>query len=252
MNEIAQQDDLDEDFGLFDVDNPRSLINLVPDEIRKAMLELPKDLVYADEAEIREKAQPTEALNHLRLNFWTEYNNVQARRLPKMRWRALIQCVSRDYVIRVVCMKQPYLAWLITPPADYATMQADILYGGLERMREVMRMELYVVTRETKTDKEGNQTVTETRKPNIPAMAELRKTVEFLANRVQGTLVHKIALKSQSEVRASLTDTTPRAQTYAPDALEEMTKMLGAVNERLAAATGAPIDVPALPAKATR
>lgn len=228
-----QEEHVDECLGLFDEDNPRSLISIAPHEVRITMRRMDQDIFLNDERDLRKKLNPGSTLNYIRLNFWLEYAYAQENR-KLMRLSVILKGVtSPEYFFRVVLKDEMKLAWVLTPPADYLVVQRDILDSALERLRQAIRIQFYTITEKIAIDKAGNQVITRTRKPNVQAIAEVRKIAEFLADRVQGAVVQKIALKAQ-HAHQGLPGGTPGAPAvFEPSSLDALTKQIEGMNSHL-------------------
>src|SRR4051812_4816371 len=67
---------------LWDPENTRSVINIVPATLGSAMLMASRDhgeLFVLDERDLKRKVSPTPTDNRLRLAFWMEYDRAQAQ-----------------------------------------------------------------------------------------------------------------------------------------------------------------------------
>ncbi len=151
-----------------------------------------------------------------------------------MDFKLVIRGVAKmDYFSRVVLKNPLMLAWVLMPPADLTLVQRDILYSGLALMRKAMKIRL-VTTKETITiSKGGVETRKIVREPNVQGIAEVRKIVELLMDRVQGAVIQKVAIRSQSSGAPP-----PIAATYEPNAMEELQRLLSKTNDKLEAAAG--------------
>lgn len=245
MDELVATDDEVAEFSLFDEMNPRSLVNIVPEELKLALKSIPRDLVFMDEKALKKKVKPSDTLNYVRLNFWLEYNRAQQRR-GNMSVAAIIRGVGHKEWLYNVVFKDPVkMAWVVTPPTDYAIIQQDILHAGLDKLRQALRVPLYIETRVETTDPEGNTKVKTTRKPNVAVIKEIREITRWLSDRVQGTMVQKLAVRAHStgEVAHHQLGAGGAPQVFMPDSLDKMNRSLEAIDKKLAIAERASITI---------
>lgn len=139
--------------AIFDISNPRSVINLVPPQIKKAMLRVPLEFYEMDEEELvplafpklqpgKLKPKPTPIDCRLRTAFWIEYERCQTLLTP-MLWRNIYSGACTPSYFDQHWLSQKYkVAWLLKPPADYRLALEELLTYGLEEMRELMAIPL--------------------------------------------------------------------------------------------------------------
>lgn len=214
--------------GAFDTEDERSLINICPPRIREAIERLldPKTgninwLSWADTRleRLAEKARGRQTNDKkykmgpedhtLRLSFWDEYYRAQ-RTNQKMNEKTMLTGVMMypAYYSRLECVE--FVAWLISAPRSLAMQQEETLYHGLRLLREVVtnRDAIYDIRVDEKQWDDGTIERKKTKKLNTRAVAEVRRIVEDLANRRQGSVVqrHQIAAevntREQSAIRA--------------------------------------------------
>jgi hypothetical protein len=226
------QNDLLADFVIYDPDNPRSITNLVSEKVSQAIQAIPRELLLMDEQKLKKHVKPSTTLNYVRLNFWLEYNRAQDTQKP-MNMQVVMRGVAKmNYFYDIILQNPAMMAWVVTPPADYTLVQRDILHSGLELLQKALKMDLVTTKTTIKVNRDGTKVKNIVREPNVPAIAEVRKIVEMLSDRVQGSIIQKVAIKSQHhEIPAN---TLP--QTYDPDALDLLHTSLGQVTARLDAA----------------
>lgn len=221
------------DYGLLDKSNPRSLVNIVPSEVRAAILRIPKELLLMEEKALRRKVKPSDTLNYLRLNFWLEYNRAQERQCRMMMSNVLRGACSKEWFYDGVVSSDDKMAWILTPPADYTVVQVDIFQTSLEKLRQCLRVRPYNLTVTEETDKDGNKTVTRKQVPNVAAMREIREIVRMLSDRVQGSVVQHLAIKAQSHNVNEERSLPGGPQTYDADSLDRLNRTLEQVNQAL-------------------
>lgn len=136
------------DDDILGVDNPRSLVNIVPKDLKAAILALPQDLLDMPEIFLERKMWP-EGIpkkscleNRLRLSFWLEYDRAQAAG-GVMHLPAVIYGIcSMIFFCGKVMKDEDSLAWLIRPPITYRTAMEELLSMGMDNMREILEAPL--------------------------------------------------------------------------------------------------------------
>lgn len=131
---------------LWDLENPRSVINICPDVIRTRVEDSrakSPDYFGCEEKQLYQILRlgnelPNATDNRLRMMFWLEYDRAQAE----------ARYIRLDNVVSGVCSKQYFtdrylkipskVAWMLTPPASYVVLAQEALQFGLEQLREVL------------------------------------------------------------------------------------------------------------------
>ncbi len=208
--------------------------------MRQPIKDLDRKLLLMDERDLKKAANPADAVNFLRLNFWLEYNYAQEKRKQMRTAHICRGAAHTEYLYGVVLTRPLLLAWVICPPTDYALVQEDLLTTGLDRLRDCLRVDLYTVTVKIQLDPATGNEISRTEKKtlNVAALKEIREITRMLADRVQGSVIQKIALQSKSTNTHHLlggSNGAPgaAAQTFMPDALDDLNKQLKAVNKQL-------------------
>ena len=158
--------------------NPTSLINLVTDRLRELMRQLPPALLAMSEKDLKKKLDPTWLHDQLRLAFWDEYFLTIDNNERKMRPAAIYaQCCSKEGFYNQI--ENPlFLAYLTKPPAGYMLKMRSLLDMAMERLREVLSLDLT----------NPNGTV------NTKLIAEIVKIAALADNRVKGAVTQKIQI----------------------------------------------------------
>lgn len=220
----------DLDFGLFDADNPRSLVNIVPEGIRDAMLRVHQEDLLLDDRALRKKVKPSDHLNRLRLNFWLEFFRAQEKQAKMLLGNIVHGISSRDYLYGAVLGDPLKTAWLISPPTDVAVVQMDIMHASLDRLAAITRKDPYIVKEIIKKD----GTIERTKRLDIAAIAEIRKVAEMMMDRVQGSVIQRVAIKQQTSVEK-------QAELYGDDALTALAGQLESLKKALPPAVEAEV-----------
>lgn len=133
--------------SLFETDNERSIVNLVPKAIRTAIeehLHTNPELFDKDERDLykwfrKEERIPSPTDNRLRLKFWDEYDRAQAQNLPSMTMINVLSGICSKEYFYGTYLKRPYkVAWLLCPPTGYLNKAEEALEFGLEQLRDIL------------------------------------------------------------------------------------------------------------------
>ena len=181
------------DIIFWEEENPTSLINLVTDRLRELMRQLPPALLAMSERDIRKKLDPTWLHDQLRLAFWDEYFLTIDNNERRMRLAAIYsQCCSKEGFYNQI--ENPlFLAYLTKPPAGYMLKMRNLLDMAMERLREVLSLDLT----------NPNGTV------NTKLIAEIVKIAALADNRVKGAVTQKIQIDgTQKNLNVNINQST--------------------------------------------
>jgi len=173
-------EDLEKDY--LDKKNPRSLYNIAPAALQKALDRVSKHFFEKSESELYEEVKPDRVLNLLRFRFWEEYNNAQDKGRMINLDKISTGICTLPYLYNRVFRSPIMVAWLLTPPAEYQNLAKEALETGLFRLREILEMPLY--------DKKGN--------PNTSVANLMLKAIHMLDLRVHGSPTQRHEIKSLS------------------------------------------------------
>lgn len=136
-----------EEITIFDEADPASVISMVPDKVREALLachaEAPK-LFDMDEqsldAHLRKvKIPPSATDNRLRLKFWIEYDRCKADSISAMTMTHVISNIcSKEFFYNHYLKRPSKCAWLLCPPISYSHKLEEALEFGLEQLRDIL------------------------------------------------------------------------------------------------------------------
>jgi len=187
----------------FDLDNPRSVPNLLPTAWREAIIALDPKWYKLTERHLRECCKPDRVDNILRNQFWLEYSRAHSLK-GKMEAGAITTGVTYDDYIRHVILKKPEkLAWIVRPPIKMKFTQEEALQEGIYQLREaISRYDdpdfLFTVSvKEYAGNKTKSAYKQVTKRLNVSALSELRKIVESLSVRVQGAITQRVEMSQQ-------------------------------------------------------
>jgi len=145
-----------EGVSIFDESFERSVINIVPEEFKNAMLRARADqgaYFQMTEDNLRKKVDPDSQTNRLKLSFWDEYNRSQAMNKRMHLGRVYFGICTKDFFYAKVLHTTQKIAWICTPPRDLFLIQRDMLERGIEEEDKILRM--------PNTMKVGKRTVTD-------------------------------------------------------------------------------------------
>lgn len=150
----------------------------------RTLCETAPSYIGLDERFIRQKADPTELDERVRLTFWDEFHqaSVQGRKMHINNvinsHTTTIEVLVRDY-LRKPGVK---LAYIITPPRRYGTSMRILLDKGMRRMEEILDMPLKLPN--------GN--------PNAALISQVIKAFQLIDLRVKGAVIQKMQIQQQN------------------------------------------------------
>ena len=180
---------------LWDVDNPRSLINMVTPVFKRNVLEAKEafpDLFLMSESELfktlsRRKQRPSTMDHRLRTALWLHYDEVTGRNLPTMKMSHMCRGVMTEQQFNHYCAKYQYrLSWLLCVPHSYYIVLKEMLNYGVDHLRKIL--DLPFTTKHPKTNKIMYNT----------RLMELQAKIIFA---VEQRLMGSIPLKIESETK---------------------------------------------------
>lgn len=222
-----------------DLENPRSLVNIVPPAFRNAIENLAPYLLTLPEKKLKHECQPDPVDSSVRMRFWGEYYQAQDEKRKMRIENVTFGATSKEYIYGRILKNSKLLAWIIRPPRDLAVQQSEALSTAIAYQRdileEIMEKKLYLVEKVT-TNKNGSET--KTTRLNAQALTEIRKISESLSMRVQGAIVQKLAVDQRHTHRigggppSDTIDVTALPETDL-DQLESLNKTLSKLNKSL-------------------
>lgn len=147
----------------WDETDPLSVINLVPDPLRRQLellrrsdkahlLDLTETDLFKALDRLNQRPNPTD--NRLRVKFWLEYDRLHetAERVsPRMVCANITSRVcSRELFYKHYITNHPRLAWLLCPPASYMARMQEALNFGVDQVREILALPPNEVNREVR------------------------------------------------------------------------------------------------------
>lgn len=233
-----------------DTSSPYSLLTLTDGPLHNAINALPDKLLNMSEAQLKRHCNPDELTCRLRIQFWDEYNAACDAERPLRIANIMRGLTYTEYFYQNVLPDQKKIAWIIKPPQDFLLAMRDLLYIGLDRLREILTTPLIdrtpVFTKDGKqvTDPDGKPVFTE--KVNTKILTEIRQITERLSDRVHGAVVQRMQMSATTQNLHVLAQADPLAAVPI-DQLNLLDTQLQNINERLALtaqAPTAPADIP--------
>lgn len=170
---------------MFDEQNPRALVNIVPGEIKKSMNRVAMsrpELLEMDEVSLKKLLSPNATDSRIRISFWNEYQRAQDQGVLMKMPNVYAGLCSDQYFYGVYVKSVEKFGWILCPPASYAVSMTEALHFGVERLREILELPLL-------NDKG------QTNKTNVEMII---KAVAMLDMRVKGAVVQKIESKTMN------------------------------------------------------
>lgn len=125
-----------------DLENPRSLINIVSPDLRDKILALPDALIDLTEEEMeRILPNPSTTVQQLRRMFWIEFDRAIEQRTMMNNSNIYPGICTREGFLKLTDRKE-CLAWLLVPPTDYMANTEALLTQGLKRINEMLHFPL--------------------------------------------------------------------------------------------------------------
>lgn len=185
---LAKKDDW---IGMFDTENPKSVISRVPHRLRKAMLEIPENVRQMDEEELLKHTKPPASLCEARVKFWRDMQETEGM----IRIDNIFKHRNTFYNMSM----NPYrMMFFLTPPVDYLSTQEAILERSLKTLHNFISGDhMWKVKTIRKTDKDGNVTEEETKEINIKAVEAARKIYETMSDRLHGAVAMNLKIQGQ-------------------------------------------------------
>lgn len=168
--------------SILETNDPKSVANMIPDALKKALKDIPLELLGCSEERLVQQVGPSQVLEMLRLSFWDEYSIAVDNGRKMQINRVYGPICSREFFYREVVGNPLFLGYIIRPTLDYTFKMRELLEIGHRRFREVLHLPLH----------EANGRV------NVPLVAEMVKIVSLVENRVRGAVVSKLQVEQRS------------------------------------------------------
>lgn len=131
----------------FDVENPRSMINLLPKVLRDYAVLVPQEFFEMTEDQLKLACFDTgvafDEARRLRLSFWDEYDRAARYDSGKMDMKNITGGIcAHMYFLKKYVTNQKWLAWMLTPPTGYIAALTDIHEISLRQMLAIVQLPL--------------------------------------------------------------------------------------------------------------
>lgn len=162
-------------------------VTVYSDSIRKAIENLPEDLIHLSEERLRKKLNPSIKHFEVKRAFWDELVLAQDRKMTMRTWRIYDGKYTKAHFYNSLVKNQVFMAWLITPLVSYEDKTKAALDKATLRYDELLNMEITSVKRVK--DEEGEYRLIEETDPKKAAV--LLSVIKDLADRVKGTSIQR-------------------------------------------------------------
>lgn len=220
-------------YAIFDLKDPRSVVNMVPGVEREAILALGPEWRNLSERELYKKVDPDPRDARLRLAFWDEYSQAQDRGRKMFIANVVRNICPRDYWDDRVVVEPEKLAFIVLPPKDYVVAMRALLEQGLTKLEEVLALPLTMKTAKGVTV------------PNVRLITEMVKIIQMLDLRVKGAIIQKVRVDSRS-VNLNLAGDAPGGQMTLEDLDNEIKKVSNRIHDALRVEQQVPEPLPQL------
>lgn len=173
---------------LFDRDDPRSLVNLLPAQLAK-VFESPmvdKKMLYLTEREAERRLMPDSVIYKIRIAFWKVFEHARGTHTAiSLRKIAELSGHPEHYVRSIIMHRPGAFTFILIPPSTYENELDEALMFGMRRLRED------ILTLPIKRTRWNEELGIEEEVP-IPENAKIiLQAVAFLDMRKHGGIVQK-------------------------------------------------------------
>jgi hypothetical protein len=138
-NSVAPHPDSRYGVEVLNLNNPKSVWNLIDDKFQAALRDVPDYFHKMDEKQLAKLHKPHPVINMVRMQFWAEYDRAHAEGLPKMDMtRVWAGACTREYWALVILKNTKWVGWISIPPLNYARKIEEALDKSYDRMREIL------------------------------------------------------------------------------------------------------------------
>jgi hypothetical protein len=174
-----------------------SSVCVYTDVVKRAISEIPEDLLYLSEEALRNKLNPSIKYYEVKRSFWEEYTLAHDRGVNMRNWRIYDGKYSKTFFYKIFLKNKTLLAWIISPMVQYEDRVSAALDRSLERYDELINMDI-TSTKKIKdpSAETGYRIVTETDPKKALVLLQVIKNLE---DRVKGTAVQRQVSVTTSE-----------------------------------------------------
>ena len=177
--------------GMFDAENPKSVISRVPTRLKQAMLAIPENVRQMDEEELLRHSNPPASLCEARVKFWKVMDLTEGtiKISDIFKNRNTFYTMSADFY---------RMMFFLTPPVDYLNTQEAILERSLKTLHAFISGDhMWKTTEIEKTDRYGETTKTVIKEINVKAVEAARKIYETMSDRLHGAVAMNLKIQGQ-------------------------------------------------------
>lgn len=217
-------------------DGEISLLTLTDGPLHDAIKAIPDDLLMMPEHKLKKHCNPDELTCRLRISFWDEYNAAVDNERAISAANIMRGLTYTEYFYKAIISDEKKIAWIIKPPQDYLLAMRDLLYLGMEKLRELLSQPLVekvpVISKGMPVyDKDGQILYQE--RLNSKLASEIRQITERLSDRVHGAVVQRMSIDQKSASLHVHANADPLRQ-MPIDQLQELDNQLTTINQKLA------------------
>lgn len=204
------EEQIKEEISFFDTKDPRSLVNILTDGVKRAIVNLPSKWHRATDRQLRDWCKPTERDNQLRLAFWIEYQTAQDKMRNMRPYHIYRGICLREYFYQEVLTKERRVAWMVNPPLEYRMRMQELLDVASREMREVLLLP---------NRSKGMA--------NTKLIAEKVKIFALLDNRVKGAVAQRFQVENKNM------NMNVNVGTETPKTMAELTKEISRLDREI-------------------
>lgn len=175
------------------LEDPRSVVNLLPESVRERVLALPPTLAKLSLEELENLASVSRVDRRVRIEFWREHERAAQANMPMnmdacVRLSGLLSWSQYEFRLE----KPERLAWLLCPPAEYQVQLQEALEIGLNRLVEIVQLPLYTQKGEV----------------NTGVAAVVLQALKMVDQRLHGSVVQRMLTISKHQRETTVTNNT--------------------------------------------
>lgn len=134
-------------FYIWDTSNPKSIINVVPDQVRESMLRLVNerpDLCDLDEQVLKRYLRSEVGMslsatdNRIRINFWNEYDRCVGLDKKMTIYGIISRFTSFEFFTKTFLKSNEKVCWMICPLVTYMVNAEEALAFGMDELRDTL------------------------------------------------------------------------------------------------------------------
>jgi hypothetical protein len=166
----------------YEKDNPRCVVNLLPEIPKRVALDIPPDMLAQTPQQLRRKLNPNDMDEQLRLAFWDEYflamDNSRMIRMDAVYGRVC----SREHFYKNIVGNADRFLWILQPPEEYMLKMRGLLEIGLNRFAEILQLPI----------------VNDRGAADTKLIGQVVQIVSLLDNRIKGAVPQKLYVEGKS------------------------------------------------------